>query len=279
MAWRLLGLENLEDRVVLRIDWQQHAARILDRIHQQPAGTDQRLLVGERHDGAASGRDEGRCEAGETDDRRHHPLGRPRRRLDDRLRPGRGFDGGADQRVLERPVALRIRRRRQAARAGDAPAPPTLRPNCRRPAPPRSSSRDPGRSGQPCSGRPIRSSRESSRDGDARATAPTNSSCPWPPSANDQARQRHDDENGDEPVDAIEQAAVARDQRAAVLHAGATLGGRFDQVADLARHGEAGPDRGQQKSSRPARRRNPRPHSPPPPTPCRRTGLTRSCRD
>ena len=45
--------------------------------------------------------------------------------------------------------------------------------------------------------------------------------------------QRHDDEDGQEPVDAVEQPAMARDQRAAVLHAGAALGRRFDEVAHL----------------------------------------------
>ena len=50
---------------------------------------------------------------------------------------------------------------------------------------------------------------------------------------------------------------MARNQRAAVLHAGAPLGRRFEQVADLADHGETGADQGQRRSSRPASKASP----------------------
>ena len=48
----------------------------------------------------------------------------------------------------------------------------------------------------------------------------------------------HDDEHGDQPVDAVEHAAMSGNQTAAVLHARAALGRQFEQVAALRDHGE-----------------------------------------
>jgi hypothetical protein len=84
------------------------AARLVDGVDQQPAGADQRLLVGERHHRAAPRRHQGRRQAGIAHDRGHHPFGRPRRRLDHRLGPAAASIDVPTQRVLERPVALRI---------------------------------------------------------------------------------------------------------------------------------------------------------------------------
>ena len=82
-ASALLDIEALEDRVVLGIDRQQgRPVRAGPRRCIEIAGADQRFLVGERDDGAAPHRRQRRREARGADDRRHHPIGRPVRRLD-----------------------------------------------------------------------------------------------------------------------------------------------------------------------------------------------------
>ena len=82
----LAGVEHLEDRVVLGIDRQQHAARLAAprRSAARPAQTSASLLASATMR-AAPRRRQGRRQPGGADDRRHHPFGRPRRRLDHRL--------------------------------------------------------------------------------------------------------------------------------------------------------------------------------------------------
>ena len=93
-----LAAQGLEDRVVLRIDRQQHGAARPYFIEQERARADQRFLGGQRDHDAASHRGEGRLQPGRADDRRHDPVGRPLGRLDQArraaghldLRAGRG---------------------------------------------------------------------------------------------------------------------------------------------------------------------------------------------
>ncbi len=100
-----LGLERLEDRIVLRIHRQQGGARAVDLGHHERAGRDQRLLVGEGDVAAAPDSGQRRRQTGGTDDRDHDPVRRPVGRLDNRSGAGRGLDacpsqGGAQRRVL-----------------------------------------------------------------------------------------------------------------------------------------------------------------------------------
>ncbi len=76
--------------------------------HEQRAGTDQTLLIGERHMGAALGRGQCRPQAGGAGDRGHHPISRTLRRFDDSLGAGAGFDAGTGQLGLEVVVQIRI---------------------------------------------------------------------------------------------------------------------------------------------------------------------------
>ena len=224
--------------------------RRLDRVDQQPAGADQRFLVGQRHDGAAPRGGQGRREAGEPDDRRHHPFGRPRRRLDHRLGPGRGLDPGAGQRLLQRAVALPDRRRPRAARAAAAPARPAARPRCRRSAPRRDSCPDRARSGRPCSAptEPVEprivTPRGRSCDGAVQRVMPMASLhrspvAPAPPTTSTASSPSSRSSRPPWPGSGCRCPSPRR-----------ALGRRFDEVADLADHREAGADHGQRERRR-----------------------------
>ena len=71
-----------------------HPPGLSRRTQQIGARADQAFLVGQGHDRAGAGGGQGRRQACEADDGRHHPLGLFRRRLDSGLGPGRGFDSG-----------------------------------------------------------------------------------------------------------------------------------------------------------------------------------------
>ena len=89
--------------------------RVTSRITTAPAET-RRLLVGEADDGAALDRRQRGLQARRPDDRRHHPFGGPRRRLD-HGRTARGdFDAGTGQGRLH-GLDMRLVADRDVARA------------------------------------------------------------------------------------------------------------------------------------------------------------------
>ena len=97
--------------------------------HEQAAGADQRFLVGERNDGTAIGRGEGRLEPGRAGDRPDHPFGRPIGRLDQSALAGTCCDPGSEQRILELRIGSLIADRGDRApssRASAANAPALL---------------------------------------------------------------------------------------------------------------------------------------------------------
>ncbi len=151
-----LAAQRLEDRVVLGIDRQQHGAAARDLGHQQRAGADQAFLGGERDHRAAAHRGERRAEAGRADDRRHHPVGRPRGGLDQALVAGRDLDAAARERLLEVAIARRVGDRGEARAVTDRRRGETRRRCGARSAPRPGSARACGRSGRACSGRPSR---------------------------------------------------------------------------------------------------------------------------
>ena len=108
------GAERLEDRVVLGIDRQHGRPRVRRLAHEECAGADETLLVGERDRRAALGGGKRWLEARGAGNRRHHPVGRPLRRLDDRSCAGRRFDAGARQLALEFLIGARFGNRGEA---------------------------------------------------------------------------------------------------------------------------------------------------------------------
>jgi hypothetical protein len=99
---------GLEQRIVLGID-RQHGRPGGGRApHEQAAGANQALLVGERDDGAALGGGECGFEPRGPGDRTDHPLRRALGGLDDSARPGRRFDAGAGERVFQFAIGGRI---------------------------------------------------------------------------------------------------------------------------------------------------------------------------
>ena len=127
------GAERLEDRVVLAIDRQHGRAGAGGAAHEQGAGTDQAFLVGERDGRAALDRGQRRLQSGRAADRRHHPVGRTLRRLEQRLFARRRLDAAAGQGIFQLAVGVRIgndgklradvardlRKRRRVAPRGD----------------------------------------------------------------------------------------------------------------------------------------------------------------
>ena len=102
------GAQRLKDRIVLGIDRQDRRAGGGRPPHEQRAGTDETFLVGKGHRSAALGSGERRLEACCAGDRRHDPIGRPLRGLDDCRRAGGGLDAAAGKRRLEFGVSGRI---------------------------------------------------------------------------------------------------------------------------------------------------------------------------
>jgi hypothetical protein len=90
---------------VLAVDRQQRRAAARDRAHEERAADDERFLVGEQQPLAGRGGGEARCEAGGADDRRHHGVG-VGMRSELAQRPGaarhRGVDSGVAQPCRER---------------------------------------------------------------------------------------------------------------------------------------------------------------------------------
>ncbi len=123
----VLAGDQLEDRVVLAVDRQQMrpGARHLGQ-EQRPRG-DQALLVGERDRRALPHGRQRRAQPRRADDRRHDPVGGARRRLLQRLGPGRGLDAAAGQRVAQRAIAGRDRSSPRPPRPGGAPPRPAPR--------------------------------------------------------------------------------------------------------------------------------------------------------
>ena len=64
----------LEDGIVLAVDGQQIGVVVPHRAHEQGAGHHQRLLVGQQHGLAGTGRRQRRQQAGRTDDGGHHGI-------------------------------------------------------------------------------------------------------------------------------------------------------------------------------------------------------------
>ena len=107
---------------------------------------------------AAPHRRQGRRQPGRADDRRHHPIGRPRRRLDHGRRAGGGLDAAAGERGFQRLVLGVVGHHGEAGVELDAPArreAPALR-RATRPRPRRRRDRPPA--ARPCCSRPSRSS-------------------------------------------------------------------------------------------------------------------------
>ncbi len=150
------ALKRLKDGVVLGIDRQHRGAGGSGPAHEQRAGADQALLVGERHGRAAFGRSKRRLKAGRAGDRRHHPIGRPLRSLDHGCRPGRRFDPRAGKlgfQVRHRRPGPPPRQSARRVRAPDAPGPR----HCGARSPPRPDSvRARGAADRPCSSRSSR---------------------------------------------------------------------------------------------------------------------------
>ena len=102
------ALKRLENRVVLGIDRQHRCAGGRRAPHEQCAGADQALLVGERHRRAALGGGQRRLQAGRAGDRCHDPVGGTLRRFDHRGGAGGRFDAGAGEFSLEFAIGIGI---------------------------------------------------------------------------------------------------------------------------------------------------------------------------
>ena len=87
--------ERLKQRVVLGIGGQDAGPRLGGALHEEIAGANQTLLVGERDGRAAIDRGERGLQPRRTADRRHHPVGGTRGGLDDGAFAGAAFDAGA----------------------------------------------------------------------------------------------------------------------------------------------------------------------------------------
>jgi hypothetical protein len=74
LSGEIAGGHALENRIVFAVDRDQLGARLTHFIHEQPAGHDQRFLVGEQHALGGSHRRQGRRQPGSTHDRRHHDI-------------------------------------------------------------------------------------------------------------------------------------------------------------------------------------------------------------
>ena len=86
------GAERLENRIVLGIDRQDRGAFGGGAPHEQRACANQALLIGKRDRGAALCGRKRRRQACRAGDRRHDPIRRPLRGLDNRRLAGGSFD-------------------------------------------------------------------------------------------------------------------------------------------------------------------------------------------
>ena len=93
--------QRLKQRIVFAIGGQDAGPRLRRALHEEIAGANQAFLVGERDGRAAIHRRERGLQAGRAADGRHHPVRRPRRRLDHRAFAGAAFGAGAGQRVFQ----------------------------------------------------------------------------------------------------------------------------------------------------------------------------------
>ena len=163
--------QRLEDRVVLGIDRQDCRAGGGRAAHEQGAGTDQAFLVGERDRRAAFGRSECRLQARGAGDRRHDPIGRPLRRLDQGIRRRRRLRCRSRKVRPSIPYKLRHRPPRQSARRVRAPAAPARRRCGLRSPPPRDSARARVATDRWCSNRSSRWRQASVTDFGTRANS------------------------------------------------------------------------------------------------------------
>ena len=123
-AWRCLGSSTWKIALCSESTGSSVAPDCsIASISSRPAQTSASLLAS-ADDGAAACRHERRLEAGGTHDRRHHPLRRPRRRLDHRLRARPPPRSRCRPARPSAPGSAGDRRPPQAARAGAAPARP-----------------------------------------------------------------------------------------------------------------------------------------------------------
>ena len=249
MSSRRPALERLEDRVVLGIDRQHGGAGRGGAPHEQGAGADQAFLVGKRDGRAALGRGERRREPCRAGDRRHDPIGRPLRGLDQRgLRRRRLRCREPASVVLELGIGGRIGDRRKA-RTEFAGEPRQLRPH-----------RDcavtrfdailaglPRAADRPCSSRSSRSRRAASPcaarlQADFRRGLSASSDhhrLPYQQAARRSVdalrRCRSGQRQAPQPeaVKTIHQAAMAGDELARILGAKPPLDRGFEQVAGL----------------------------------------------
>ncbi len=105
---RRTGAERLEDGVVLGIDGKHGGAGDGGAPHEQGAGTHQAFLVGKRDGGAAVDGGQRRLQADRTADRRHQPISRTLRGLEQTGLAGRRLDTAAGQGFLQLAIGCRI---------------------------------------------------------------------------------------------------------------------------------------------------------------------------
>src|SRR5690606_37675651 len=106
--FRMVGVEHLEDRAVFGIDRQKGGTGTLHFPCEEAARADEAFLVGKRHRRPGPYSGQGRFEAGGADDRRHHLVSRPARRLDDRFAAGRNLARKAGETFPQRVVTVGI---------------------------------------------------------------------------------------------------------------------------------------------------------------------------
>ena len=94
---------QLKDGRMLGVDRQQLGARFAHRLHEDPAGADQALLVGERHPSALRYGRERRAQTCGTGDPGHHAVCGPCGGLVQRCRTRCRFDTRARQELLQIP--------------------------------------------------------------------------------------------------------------------------------------------------------------------------------
>ena len=108
------GAERLKQRVMFGIGRQDAGTGLRRALHEEIAGADQAFLVGKRHRCAAVDRRQRRLQSGRAAHRRHHPVCRPRRRLDDGALARAAFGARAGQRFLQLTQSRRVSDRRKS---------------------------------------------------------------------------------------------------------------------------------------------------------------------
>ena len=101
-------VEALPDRIMLAVDRQQGRAAPGDLLHDEPAGADEHLLVGEGDDGPPPDCGQGRRQPGRSDDARHYPFGRTQSRFGKRIGTAGHLDSGSRERLFQSRVVVRV---------------------------------------------------------------------------------------------------------------------------------------------------------------------------